>query len=100
MHINFHIWQDSFTNKKNSFSYDPFLQYYSRSREVDFEIGNRNLIHFEVKSNISGVLLHYRVYNLLNALEIDNTDSFFKPNAIYPELGRMIQFGVTWHFDN
>tara|TARA_B100000700_G_C14990804_1_gene831221 strand:- start:1151 stop:1879 length:729 start_codon:yes stop_codon:yes gene_type:complete len=100
MHINFHIWQDSFTNKKNSFSYDPFLQYYSRSREADFEIGNRNLIHFEVKSNISGVLLHYRVYNLLNALGIDNTDSFFKPNAIYPELGRMIQFGVTWHFDN
>lgn len=100
MHINFHIWQDSFTNKKNSFSYDPFLQYYSRSREADFEIGNRNLIHFEVKSNISGVLLHYRVYNLLNAFGIDNTDSFFKPNAIYPELGRMIQFGVTWHFDN
>ena len=100
MHINFHIWQDSFTNKKNSFSYDPFLQYYSRSREADFEIGNRNLIHFEVKSNISGVLLHYRVYNLLNALGIDNTDSFFKPNAIYPELGRMIEFGVTWHFDN
>ena len=100
MHINFHIWQDSFTNKKNIFSYDPFLQYYSRSREADFEIGNRNLIHFEVKSNISGVLLHYRVYNLLNALGIENTDSFFKPNAIYPELGRMIQFGVTWHFDN
>ena len=56
MHINFHIWQDSFTNKKNSFSYDPFLQYYSRSRQVDFEIGNRKQIHFEVKSNISGVL--------------------------------------------
>ena len=100
MHINFHIWQDSFRNKKNSFSYDPFLQYYSRSREADFEIGNRNLIHFELKSNISGVLLHYKVYNLLNAFGIDNTDSFFKPNAIYPELGRMIQFGVTWHFDN
>ena len=100
MDINFHIWTDNFKNTNNSFSYDPFLQYYSLSSENNFAIINRNLMHLEIQSNISGVLLHYRIYNLLNALGVENQDTFFKPSAIYPEIGRMMQFGVTWHFDN
>jgi len=58
------------------------------------------LTHLEINSNISGVLLHYKIYNLFNAIGVENRDTFFKPNAIYPEIGRMIQFGVTWFFDN
>ena len=68
--------------------------------EDDFAIIDRKLAHLEIQSNISGVILHYKINNLLNALGVENKDTFFKPNAIYPEVGRMIQFGVTWYFDN
>ena len=100
MNINFNIWQDGFTNNNGSFSYDPFLRYYNQSRENNFALVNRNLTHLEINSNISGVLLHYKIYNLFNAIGVENRYTFFKPNAIYPEIGRMIQFGVTWYFDN
>ena len=100
MKINFHIWADSYINSDNNFTYDPFLQYYSAISENDFAIIDRNLAHLEIQSNISGVILHYKINNLLNAIGVENEDAFFKPNAIYPEIGRMMQFGVTWYFDN
>ena len=100
MKINFHIWADTYVNQNDSFTFDPFLQYYSPNRENNFEIIDRNLTHLEIQSNISGVLLNYKIYNLLNALGSSNEDTFFKPNSIYPEIGRMMQFGVTWYFDN
>jgi len=100
MKINFHIWADTYVNHNDSFTFDPFLQYYSRNKENNFEIINRNLAHLEIQSNISGVLLNYKIYNLLNALGSSNEDTFFKPNSIYPEIGRMMQFGVTWYFNN
>ena len=100
MNIKFNIWQDGYINNNDSFSYNPFLRYYNQSKENNFALVNRNLTHLEINSNISGVLLHYKIYNLLNAIGVVNRDTFFKPNAIYPEIGRMIQFGVTWYFDN
>ena len=100
MKINFHIWAESYINGDNNFTYDPFLQYYSAIGENDFAIIDRNLAHLEIQSNISGVILHYKINNLLNAIGVENKDTFFKPNAIYPEIGRMMQFGVTWYFDN
>ena len=100
MKISFHIWMDSYTNSATNFTYDPFLQFPHESADNNFEISNRNLSHLEIESNISGVLLHYKIYNLLNAVGVNNEDVLFKPNAIYPEIGRMMQFGVTWYFDN
>lgn len=100
MKINFHIWTDTYTNKNNSFSFNPFLQYYSLTSESNYEISNRNLTHLEIQSEISGVLLHYKIFNLLDALGVTNENTFFKPNAVYPKIGRMVQFGVTWYFDN
>ncbi len=91
---------DSYTNSATNFTYDPFLQFPHESADNNFEISNRNLSHLEIESNISGVLLHYKIYNLLNAVGVNNEDVLFKPNAIYPEIGRMMQFGVTWYFDN
>ena len=100
MKINFHIWTDTYTNKNNSFSFNPFLQYYSLTSESNYEISNRNLTHLEIQSEISGVLLHYKIFNLLDALSVNNENTLFKPNAVYPKIGRMVQFGVTWYFDN
>ena len=100
MKINFHIWTDIYTNKNNSFSFNPFLQYYSLTSENNYEISNRNVTHLEIQSEISGVLLHYKIFNLLDALGVTSEDTFFKPNAVYPKIGRMVQFGVTWYFDN
>ena len=31
---------------------------------------------------------------------IDSSKSTFKPNAAYPKIGRMVQFGVRWYFEN
>jgi len=39
-----------------------------------------------------------KIFNVLNF--VDSSKSTFKPIALYPEIGRMVQFGVTWHFEN
>ena len=100
MMINFHLWSTSYSSSKDNFTFDPFLQFAHENPDKNYNISNHNLIHLEIESNVSGVLLHYKIYNLLNALGVRNETVSFKPNAIFPEIGRMMQFGVTWYFDN
>ena len=100
MKIHFHLWSASYSNPTNNFAFDPFLQFAHDIADNNFNVSNHSLTHLEIESNISGVLLHYKIYNLLNALGASNEAVSFKPNAIFPEIGRMMQFGVTWYFDN
>ena len=58
------------------------------------------MFHFEFTANISGVLIHYRINNLLNAFGAKSDEAWIQHNHIYQKLGRMIQFGVTWNFIN
>jgi hypothetical protein len=63
------------------------------------------LIHFEAVANISGVMLSYKINNILNAVGSMGGASqddlmWARPNHVYPQLGRMMQFGVTWYFKN
>ena len=74
------------------------MQYQHENYTENYEIINRNVTNIELEVNVSGVLLNLKIFNLLNF--IDSSKSTFKPNAAYPEIGRMMQFGVTWHFEN
>jgi hypothetical protein len=56
-------------------------------------------------ANISGVMLSYKINNILNAVGSIGGASqdalmWARPNHVYPQLGRMMQFGVTWYFKN
>ena len=58
------------------------------------------ILNFEANANISGVIISYKINNILNAIGNTNEEAWFRPNHVYPELGRMLQFGVTWYFNN
>ena len=98
MIINFHVWSDYYQNNNSDFSFDPYMQYQHENYTENYEIINRNVTNIELEANVSGVLLNLKIFNLLNF--IDSSKSTFKPNAAYPEIGRMVQFGVRWHFEN
>ena len=74
------------------------MQYQHENYKENYEIINRNVTNIELEANVSGVLLNLKIFNLLNF--IDSSKSTFKPNAAYPEIGRMVQFGVRWYFEN
>ena len=67
---------------------------------IQWIIKDHLLLHFELTTNISGVLIHYRINNLLNAFGATNDEAWVQNNYMYQKLGRMIQFGVTWNFIN
>ena len=58
------------------------------------------LLNFEADVNISSAKLYYKISNILNAINPDDNSSLVYRNYIYPRLGRMVEFGVEWHFDN
>ena len=98
MIINFHIWSDYYQNNNSDFSFDPYMQHKHENYKENYKIINRNVTNIELEANVSGVLLNLKIFNLLNF--IDSSKSTFKPNAAYPEIGRMVQFGVRWYFEN
>ena len=74
------------------------MQYQHENYTENYEIINRSVTNIELEANVSGVLLNLKILNLLNF--IDSSKSTFKPNAAYPKIGRMVQFGVRWYFEN
>ena len=58
------------------------------------------LLNFEADVNISSAKLYYKISNIFNAINPNDNSSLVYRNHIYPRLGRMIEFGVEWHFDN
>ena len=64
----------------------------------NYKIAGRDIVNFDLEANVSGVLLNLKIFNVLNF--VDSSRSTFKPIALYPQIGRMLQFGVTWYFEN
>ena len=58
------------------------------------------LLNLEADVNISSAKLYYKIINILNAINPNDNASLVYRNYIYPRLGRMVKFGVEWHFDN
>ncbi len=106
MKINAHLWGNGTSGRLKSYGFDPIRQIPFRNSNSYWELPNRWLLHFEAVANISGVLITYKVNNILNAVSSiggsspDNELIWARPNHVYPQLGRMMQFGVTWTFKN
>tara|TARA_Y100001935_G_scaffold251993_1_gene255015 strand:- start:844 stop:2424 length:1581 start_codon:yes stop_codon:yes gene_type:complete len=105
-----------FFNKKMKFEsiiyaniYDGFSPYYEYSvtnnipNKIELEGDIKNdywLLNLEAVVNISSAKLYYKATNILNAINPNDNSSLVYRNYIYPRLGRMVEFGVEWHFDN
>ena len=100
MIVDFKLWSDMRFGSKSSFGYNPLLQIPFENSNPQWIIEDSQILHFEANANISGVVINYKINNILNAIESTNEKAWFRPNHIYPQLGRMLQFGVTWYFDN
>ena len=100
MKIDATIWATGSQGRMRSFAYHPILQTPFKHQNSDWSLPDRWLLHFEAVANISGVLVTYRINNLLNAFGETGDQAWVRQNYLYPPLGRMMQFGVSWSFDN
>ena len=100
MNLKPHFWVNGSSGKLSSFAFDPIRHVPFNNSNAEWIIKDHLLLHFELTTNISGVLIHYRINNLLNAFGATNDEAWVQNNYMYQKLGRMIQFGVTWNFIN
>ena len=100
MNLKPHFWVNGSSGKLSSFAFDPIRHVPFNNSNAEWIIKDHLLFHFELTTNISGVLIHYRINNLLNAFGATNDEAWVQNNYMYQKLGRMIQFGVTWNFIN
>lgn len=100
MNIDLKLWVNGTEGRNSKFGFDPIRHVPFLNTNSSWVIPDQWLIHFEAKANISSVLVHYKINNILNALGATNDDNWFRPNHVFPQLGRMVQFGVTWYFKN
>jgi hypothetical protein len=100
MKIDATLWTNGSQGRMTTFAFNPLLQTPFKHQQSDWALPDRWLIHFETVANISGVLVTYRINNLLNAFGETGDEAWIRQNYLYPPLGRMMQFGVSWSFDN
>ena len=98
MDIRPHFWTTGTNGRVASFGFDPFNHIPFENTNPNWVIDDKLIFNFEVTTNISGVLIHYKINNLLNAF--GNDKIWIQNNHMYQKIGRMIQFGVTWNFTN
>ncbi len=100
MMIDATLWTTGSQGRMRHVAYHPILHTPFKHQKSEWALPNRWLFHFEAVANISGVLVTYRINNLLNAFGETGDEAWIQQNYIYPPLGRMMQFGVSWSFDN
>ena len=100
MRIDSKLWANGTNGRIESFGFDPIHQMPFKNTNSTWILRDFWLFNFEAVANISGVLVTYKINNILNAVGESSEKVWFRPNHVYPQLGRMIQFGVTWYFNN
>ena len=100
MIVDLKLWANRRSGNRASFGFDPLLQIPFTNNNSEWATSDSQLLNFEGNANISGVIVSYKINNILNAIGTTNEKTWFRPNHVYPQLGRMVQFGVTWYFDN
>ena len=100
MIVDLKLWSNMRSESKSSFGYNPLLQIPFENSNSQWIIRDSQILNFEAKANISGVVISYKINNILNAIGTTNEKAWFRPNHVYPQLGRMLQFGVNWDFNN
>ncbi|MBC8346317.1 MAG: hypothetical protein ISR82_02855 [Candidatus Marinimicrobia bacterium] len=103
MKIDAHLWMDGANGKLKSFGFDPIRQVPFKHTNPSWVLPDQWLLHFKAVANISGVIVSYKINNVLNAVGsmagASSDDLMWaRPNHVYPQLGRMMQLGVTWYF--
>ena len=105
MKIDAHLWGNGSMSRFSSFGFDPIRQVPFSNTNSEWILTDKWLLHFEAKANVSGVIISYKINNILNAVSgfsngLKDDNIWVRPNHLYPPLGRMMQFGITWHFNN
>ena len=98
--FDFIIYADIFNGFSSNYGYNVISNI---PNKIELEENIKNdywLLNFEADVNISSAKLYYKISNILNAINPDDNSSLVYRNYIYPRLGRMVEFGVEWHFDN
>ena len=105
MRIDAHLWGNGTMSRVSSFGFDPIRHVPFSNTNSEWILPDKWLLHFEAKANVSGVIISYKINNILNAVSgfsngLKDDNIWVRPNHLYPPLGRMMQFGITWHFNN
>jgi len=105
MKIDAHLWGNGTMSRFSSFGFDPIRHVPFSNTNSEWILPDKWLLHFEAKANVSGVIISYKINNILNAVSgfsngLMDDNIWVRSNHLYPPLGRMMQFGITWHFNN
>ena len=94
------VYADIYNGFSSNYGYNAISNI---PNKIELEENIKNdywLLNFEADLNISSARLYYKISNILNAININDNSSLVYRNYIYPKLGRMVEYGVKWHFDN
>ena len=80
MIIDLKLWSDMSFGSKSSFGYNPLLQIPFENSNSEWMIGDSQILNFEANANISGVIISYKINNILNAIGSTNERAWFRPN--------------------
>lgn len=94
------LWATGNQGRLNTVAFNPILHIPFYHRESDWVLSDQWLVNFEAKANISGVIINYKINNVLNALGETEDKAWAQQNYLFPPLGRMIQFGISWSFND
>ena len=94
------IYADIYNGFSSNYGYNVISNI---PNKIELEENIKNdywLLNLEADVNISSAKLYYKISNILNAINPNDASLLVYRNYIYPRLGRMVEFGVEWHFNN
>lgn len=103
------IWAESYNSREHTLWFDPVRHRNEIITSGESFTEDYTVLNFEFAADISTVTIKYRVLNVLNALYPSLTGMFpdmseesvlFRGNPYLPVMGRLVNFTVTWHFQN
>ena len=94
------IYVDIYNGFSQNYGYDVISNIPNKIKLEENIKNDYLLVNFDANVNISSAKLYYKISNILNAINPNDNSLLVYRNHIYPRLGRMVEFGVEWHFDN
>ena len=65
MQIDAHLWGNGTMGRFSSFGFDPIRQVPFSNTNSEWILPDKWLLHFEAKANVSGVIISYKINNIL-----------------------------------
>lgn len=104
-----HLWSEGFHNRDRTLWFDPFNHRNEIITQIESTHKNYTVLNLKFEAEIAAVIIKYRVLNLLNALypslsgtfpDLSEESVLFQANPYLPSMGRLVNFSVTWHFQD